>query len=489
MRLLFATLLAAGCYNPSVPTGGYRCSAVDNACPSTQHCSCGLCVNNDNEAACSFSVDIGAAPLTVKEHQQFPVTITAKAAGGGTASGFNDTVSLSFTLPDGTRWGDVRPSTVALKGGTAQLNVTVNRESIPPQSPQLTASFAGNGGSSAGITVLARTFKRDATALANAPFGWAMVNASSPSVVWDGKQFRMYFAGNADMMSSGVGVALSSDGGKSFQPQPSKLFPASGSVFNKLIISAGAYQNGGWSLAVAGIDPMSTTTGSTTGDIVLATSQDGLSTFALANGGNAIVTRQACPFCDYTVWFPSLMRGLAPAGVDGGTGDWLMFFAAAHCLRATGCMTLDGTSMAIGRAHSSDGVMFTAEPAPVLSGEQGGEAYLAAPVVMLDGGVYKMWYAFTRSLTAGDACGSHIQTGYATSTDGFYWVRSPSNPVLDNADKAGWDGSAPGLLTTAVVPTDGQDPESGLQAYYSSFYRFPILNFCALSNIGRAVAE
>jgi hypothetical protein len=382
----------------------------------------------------------------------------------------------------------VRPATVALKGGSAQLNVTVNRESIPPQSPQLTASFAGNSGSSPGMTVMAPTFKRDATALANAPFGWAMLNANSPSVVWDGKQFRMYFAGNADMMSSGVGVALSSDGGKTFTPQPAKLFPAAGSVFNKLIISAGAYQNGGWSLAVAGVDPSSTTTGATTGDIVLATSSDGLSTFALANGGNAILKRQDCPYCDYTVWFPSLTRALAPAGVDGGTGEWLMFFAGAHCLRPAGCQTLDGTSMAIGRARSADGVAFTAEPAPVLSGEQGGEAYLASPTVLLDGSVYKMWYAFTRSLTAGDACGSHIQTGYATSTDGFYWVRSPSNPVLDT-DGTGWDSGAPGLLTTSVVPMDGMDPESGLQAYYTSFYRFPIGNFCALSNIGRAVAK
>ncbi len=58
-----------------------------------------------------------------------------------------------------------------------------------------------------------------------------------------------------------------------------------------------------------------------------------------------------------------------------------------------------------------------------------------------------------------------------------------------DVDATGWDASAPGLLTTAVVPRDGVDPESGLQAYYSVFYRFPIGNFCALSNIGRAEAR
>ena len=80
----------------------------------------------------------------------------------------------------------------------------------------------------------------------------------------------------------------------------------------------------------------------------------------------------------------------------------------------------------IGYATSTDGISWTKQPGnPVLSaGPEGawdGEK-VADPNVLFDGTTYHMWYAGND--------GSGWQIGYATSTDGVTWTKSPSNPVL-----------------------------------------------------------
>jgi hypothetical protein len=459
-----------------VPTGGYRCSASDSACPAGQHCSCGLCVKSDSEAACSFSVDVGAT--AVKEYEPFAITVTALQADAQTAAaGFNDTVDLSFLLSDGTRWADVNPAQLSLASGKATTMVTVNRETIPPQAPKLTASFAGNSGASAGISVVPRPFTKQPNAIADIPYGWANFNVSSPSVLPDGDKLRMYFVGYTTMMTNGVGVAFSSDGGRTFQPNSSPVFPAPGSLFSGILVDATAFKNGDtWSLAVhpgmtaaAGASPF--------GDIFLATSSDGVTPFGLANGGNAILTRSACPYCDAMVWFPSFVQ-------DGS--EQLMYFGAGHCNKPGGCTGLDGVGLSVGRARSTDGLTFTPEPAAVLTGEEGGEAYLATPVVILDGSVFKMFYAFSRNLAMGDPCtsASPVELGYATSTDGLYWVRSPSNPIL-TAGGGGWDKT--GLMIGSVIPFDFKDPASGWILFYSDFRA--TLFGCIPAGVGRAATQ
>ena len=118
MRLIALALLLAAC-DPTLPSGSYRCSAIDQSCPGDQHCTCGLCVVHDDEAACSFDITVaGAAPqLSVREHQPFDITVVARAKDGNVATGFDGTVDLGFRLPDGTRWADVRPGTIKLATG------------------------------------------------------------------------------------------------------------------------------------------------------------------------------------------------------------------------------------------------------------------------------------------------------------------------------------------------------------------------------------
>ena len=76
----------------------------------------------------------------------------------------------------------------------------------------------------------------------------------------------------------------------------------------------------------------------------------------------------------------------------------------------------------IGHAMSSDGILWTKDANnPVLSAGQFGTA-VAQPTVLLQGGVYKMWYR------QGPA--AHSSIGYATSSDGSHWTLWPRGWVL-----------------------------------------------------------
>lgn len=78
---------------------------------------------------------------------------------------------------------------------------------------------------------------------------------------------------------------------------------------------------------------------------------------------------------------------------------------------------------------------------------------------------------------------TRTNVGYATSDDGFYWIRSPSNPVLEPSD-GGWDKGDRTTLVSSVVPTDGVDPANGIELYYTTFRRQ--LLQCLPNGIGKA---
>ncbi len=490
---MFAAVLPvvfAGCYDPAIPSGGYRCSSVDNGCPSGQRCECGLCVSQANQAACSVDVAADSSASTVTEHQKFSITLTARAADGSVASGFNGNVDLAFLLEDGARWADVRPPTAMLTGGKAQLMVSLNRETIPPQTPKLVAQLAGAVvGQSPGITVIAPTFLRDQAEITVQP-NWATGQGALPSVVPDGSGGqRMYFLAVDKGASSGVVVgAASSTNGTTFTPGVASIFPPASSALAGHTVDRGwPYQDASGYKLAASVESGDVNS-QIAGDIWIGHSSDGVSAFTLPGSQPGLKRSDCASYCDTAVWLPNVIPAPAPT-TDGGAGGWLMFFGAAHCGVGPGaCDQLDKVSMSIGRAHSTDGETFTPEPAPILSGEQGGEAYLIAPSVILDGSIYKMWYAFARSLPNGNPCNASVVGGYATSSDGFYWVRSPSNPVLDvpAAGATGWDKNASGVVPSAVVPLDGKDPESGLAIYYSIFTN--LLVVCLPNGVGRAVA-
>jgi hypothetical protein len=481
VRLVIATLLIAGCYSPATPPGAYRCSAADQTCPSGQHCTCNLCVNSDNQAACSFAVDVGSNK-TVAEHQLFTVTVTAYQTNKSVASGFNGPVTLSST------WGDVQPSdTVMLKNGVGKAQISLNRETLSPQVAKLSASFAGNSGAGTGVSVTVPSFVKDMNPIAapptpQQPYGFADTLVAQPDVIKVGNGWRMYFGGVATGTRYVFGVATSSDG-INFMPAPSSVLNTGGAPFNaQSINSPGVFVcKGVTNMAFAG-----TATGATGSTIGMATSPDGLMPFALASN-LPVIRRTDCDYCTTFIDFPTVIPDPTVGG-DGGTGcgNWLMFFSAS----ANGVVS-------IGSASSTDGLHFTPTPAPLLSGEVGGEALLFSPRVIVDGSVYKMFYSFTKARDLkNNPCDSPTNIGYATSTDGLYWIRSPSNiatPALASGGGGAWEAGVLGFLSGSVVASDGVDPKSGLVLYYSTFRLVtlsgptgPTIN-CVPNGIGRAV--
>ncbi len=499
--LILSMLLGiGGCYNPSPPAGAYRCATLgdggSDVCPSSQHCTCGLCVKSDSEAPCAFALDAkqkGVDP-TVNEHQPFPVTITARTKANTTASDFSGTVSLSFVLSNHSAWCDVSPSTVQLKNGTATAMVTLNRETIPPQAPQLAASFYGNIGLSGPVTVRAPDFSRD-TAPVVGPvnaingFGWANSSIVEPDVTYVDGNYRMYFSGSNTLGTKiGIGVATSSDGAHFTAQANPLLTTAPGSFYAVSVGSPGVFYNGAsYVMAFSGSGQAGITPPAQIG---LALSHDGLSPFTIGNQAMPALKPTSCDYCGDSVDTPSFVTGANLGVGDGGVANTrLMFFSA-----------INKSAAAIGLATSADnGATWVAAPSAVLNGDVGGEAILLSPHVLLDGTVYKMWYSFARlsdylALKNEQICDLPVYIGYATSSDTYYWVRSPRNvtsPAVGFGSGTGktWDAGYLTFLAGSAIPTNGKDASAGISLYYSALHHAVIGDLsskCVADAIGRA---
>jgi predicted GH43/DUF377 family glycosyl hydrolase len=89
----------------------------------------------------------------------------------------------------------------------------------------------------------------------------------------------------------------------------------------------------------------------------------------------------------------------------------------------------------IGYATSPDGITWAKSPSnPVLDLGGGGEwddSRVYAPFVRFDGAIFHMWYS--------GYDGANYRIGYATSGDGESWLRHPSNPILSPGPGGTWD--------------------------------------------------
>lgn len=132
---------------------------------------------------------------------------------------------------------------------------------------------------------------------------------------------------------------------------------------------------------------------------------------------------------------------------SNNVGDWdrgsvqdasvVQLGASSFAMYYTGGSPGTGAPLQIGRVVSSDGVTWTrSNAAPVLSvGAPGAwdESGVMQPHVLFDGSTYRMWYT-----GFGTSGGNSI--GYATSTDGIAWSKSPA-PVLVAGSAGTWDDS------------------------------------------------
>jgi len=111
---------------------------------------------------------------------------------------------------------------------------------------------------------------------------------------------------------------------------------------------------------------------------------------------------------------------------------YLMWFIGLDRIDTTGY---------VGYAWSNDGFSWTIHPEPVLKSgkedEWDAKSIHESVKVLFDGKRYHMWYnAF------GIIYPSPLRIGYATSDDGILWEKYPANPVLEVGEPGTWDDNA-----------------------------------------------
>lgn len=515
--LPLAALLVGGCYAPSVPGGSYRCG-VGDACPSGLSCECGLCVSDPSQAACSFTIALasGQNAVEVKEHEKFDVVVTALGKAGRPATHFGGDVTLSST------WGDVCVGTagcvgahdlVHLDGGAAHATVQLNRETNEPQTAILRATFAGNVGSSglAKIVVRPPPAVRDAKAISGSlagtsTYGFAKAVTGYPYVIKDATGWKLYFVGGErhdGTVTTAVGLATSMDG--------VSWIPPAASLFTPTVDGTGKVET---TTEVGGVGAYVSSAGISLffGRGAQASSSFGYGTIQRADapGANgpfdpaalpAAIELVGCPSC-LGMDFPTVIRDPAPSLSGGGADSAVMFFSAEQPLTSSANESL---GLSVLRAVALDGRTFAVDPSPAIE-STAAERTVVSPRILVDGTTYKMWYTFAPDPTpnggaaadANNPCAAinialssfnaklSWKIGYATSSDGYYWVRSDANataPVLE-ATAVGQDAKA-SLLLGSVFPADGVDASNGIALYYSPVR--PIFGLCAPDGMGRAV--
>jgi PKD repeat protein len=118
----------------------------------------------------------------------------------------------------------------------------------------------------------------------------------------------------------------------------------------------------------------------------------------------------------------------------------------------------DGARFRIGMATSPDGIVWTKSSSnPLLNIGPVGEFddfELSHPVVIKDGSIFKMRYAGFN--------GANGRIGYATSLDGVLWNKYPLNPILNEGAPGAWDGYI-------VVPSSIFEEVSGFRMWYTGY--------------------
>lgn len=490
-------LLAAGCYAPSPPSGAYSCGS-GGACPDGQHCRCGQCVRADEDAACAFTAmptiptcvdwpvgDSRDKPATcIHEHEPFPLDVTALQGDGKTpATGFLGGVTLSSS------WGDAalaKGSPTRFSGGKATLMVTLNRETIFAGGARITVRAGTGRGTSRYIAVVPPRWTLDPQQVTLSP-GWSDLAITDPAVIRAPGGYRMYFSGvgrgpsQAKPLVQGVGVAVSSDGvGWAVRGGGPAIASAAPEQPARWLQAPSPFRaaDGSWHLLYRGAGE------NLAADVLGASSSDGLSGFTAAAA--PVVKHGSCNYCASAL-SPSVV--LAP---DGTNHDFDLYFLTVRGI-TTGGMMADVTSL--GHAVSSDdGASWDVDPVAVLvdSPSGTGERMIFAPRVVVDGSVYKVFYASAPgflSIATLDPCGAQaqLQVAYATSTDGVEWIRSPSTPVVAGA--VPWAAGVRTIVPGSVVLNDPTDPGSGYTMFYSTFQKVAFTGgtiVCTQVGVGRA---
>lgn len=151
--------------------------------------------------------------------------------------------------------------------------------------------------------------------------------------------------------------------------------------------------------------------------------------------------------------------GANPVLVPGGNGGWddcniagkaILFNGTCYLMWYGGEAYIDSPFM-VGVATSADGIVWTKYSGnPVLVPASSGweNHWLFPGAVLLNGGLYEMWYSGIGQPPPA------YGIGLATSLDGFSWSKYTENPVLSTGPSGSWDSWSVGW---ACVIRKGND--------------------------------
>lgn len=126
-----------------------------------------------------------------------------------------------------------------------------------------------------------------------------------------------------------------------------------------------------------------------------------------------------------------------------------------------------------GYAYSPDGINWTKYPGnPVLVPGNNSDWYntfISNPSVLLEGGIYKMWFTAPDLVINGQLTDGKGNIGYATSPDGINWTVNTAS-VLIAGDQANWDAASIGEPSVLKVGTT-------YHMFYSALDQWTVENF------------
>jgi predicted GH43/DUF377 family glycosyl hydrolase len=316
------------------------------------------------------------------------------------------------------------------------------------------------------------------------PGSWNDTNVYFPSVLFDGLTYHMWFTGrNASAPADRIGYATSPDGVIWTEGAPNPVFDVGlvgswegSDVRTPVVVFEGGtyhmwysgYNGTKWRIGYANssdgiiwlrsvLNPVMTFGPSGSWDsahvFYPAVIYDG-NVFQMwysgADGSNTRIGYTTST--DGSVWYRHKSNPVLDIGIPGSWDNFVVWFPSILLINSVYCMWYggkDGTTYRIGYATSPDGITWTKKPsAPVVNVGSGGsweEWYVNGPSVIFDGITYHLWYTGSN--------GVNQRIGYATSTDGISWTKSPSNPVLDTGPSP-WDSvqiGAPSVIYDGIM--------------------------------------
>ncbi len=248
--------------------------------------------------------------------------------------------------------------------------------------------------------------------------GWEADWVDSPSVLYEGGVYRMWYQGCVGLQCE-IGYATSSDGVAWTRFGGNPVYAANPSGWDQTLGNPVVLHDGAqYKMWYAGNGPLAIQIG-------YATSPDGIN---WTRYGSAPVLQGA------TAWDAAATS--TPVVIKEGS-NYTMYFSG-H----SGDFTYR-----MGRATSADGINWTEDPAsPLMSPTLPWEETRVHPTgIVVGSSGYDLYYA----------AGFNVpQVGHATSVDGRNWTKDAANPVLPVGASGTWEGTAVGVAKIVTVGSE-----------------------------------